>query len=204
MPVIQSTIAGTRLVGRMCVGAPVRPPHCESGRKRENEAGAGDRQRLGYGQSRGPDRLRQTESLCLGSWDPIAHCINAQGAELPFDGVTCPPASCECAGNKNGLLLPNATTDHEMLHIKSALPDEVVVQRIDERLSALGNCIACNDYVALVHTDVDKVRRAPRTSISVHCTHSSSGGGTTFHETYQFSYRNLPLAPTLRVHFHIY
>ena len=25
-------------------------------------------------------------------------------------------------------------------------------------LSALGNCIACNDYVALVHTDIDKVR----------------------------------------------
>ena len=23
-------------------------------------------------------------------------------------------------------------------------------------LSALGNCIACNDYVALVHTDIDK------------------------------------------------
>merc|ERR1719198_2748244 len=24
------------------------------------------------------------------------------------------------------------------------------------RLSALGNCIACNDYVALVHTDIDR------------------------------------------------
>ena len=33
----------------------------------------------------------------------------------------------------------------------------MVVQRIDERLSALGNCIACNDYVALIHPDVDKV-----------------------------------------------
>lgn len=31
------------------------------------------------------------------------------------------------------------------------------MQRIDERLSALGNCIACNDYVALIHPDVDKV-----------------------------------------------
>jgi translation initiation factor 6 len=35
----------------------------------------------------------------------------------------------------------------------------VVVQRIDERLSALGNCIACNDYVALVHPDIDRVRQ---------------------------------------------
>lgn len=61
-----------------------------------------------------------------------------------------------CVGNKNGLLLPSSTTDQEMLHIRNALPEEIVVQRIDERLSALGNCIACNDYVALVHTDIDK------------------------------------------------
>ncbi|CAD7705033.1 unnamed protein product [Ostreobium quekettii] len=60
------------------------------------------------------------------------------------------------AGNKNGLLLPNTTTDQEMMHIRNSLPDEVVVQRIDERLSALGNCIACNDYVALIHPDMDK------------------------------------------------
>ena len=44
----------------------------------------------------------------------------------------------------------------ELQHIRNSLPDEVVVQRIDERLSALGNCIACNDYVALIHPDIDK------------------------------------------------
>ena len=44
----------------------------------------------------------------------------------------------------------------ELQHIRNSLPDEVIVQRIDERLSALGNCIACNDYVALVHPDIDK------------------------------------------------
>lgn len=59
-------------------------------------------------------------------------------------------------GNRNGLLLPNTTNDQELLHIRNSLPEEVVVQRIDERLSALGNCIACNDYVALIHPDVDK------------------------------------------------
>lgn len=32
----------------------------------------------------------------------------------------------------------------------------MVVQRIDERLSALGNTIACNDYVALIHPDIDR------------------------------------------------
>jgi len=60
-------------------------------------------------------------------------------------------------GNKNGLLLPNTTTDQELLHIKNSLPDEIVVQRVEERLSALGNVIACNDYVALVHPDIDRV-----------------------------------------------
>jgi hypothetical protein len=42
------------------------------------------------------------------------------------------------------------------MHIRNSLPDEVVVQRIDERLSALGNCIATNDYVALIHPDIDR------------------------------------------------
>lgn len=59
-------------------------------------------------------------------------------------------------GNNKGLLLPNTATDQEMLHIKNSLPDSVVVQRCEERLSALGNCISTNDYVALVHTDLDR------------------------------------------------
>ncbi|CAI8593483.1 unnamed protein product [Vicia faba] len=61
-----------------------------------------------------------------------------------------------CAGNKNGLLLPHTTTDQELQHLRNSLPDQVVVQRIEEKLSALGNCIACNDHVALTHTDLDK------------------------------------------------
>ena len=28
---------------------------------------------------------------------------------------------------------------------------------MEERLSALGNVVVCNDYVALVHPDIDKV-----------------------------------------------
>eukprot|EP01130_Rhizamoeba_saxonica_P012160 TRINITY_DN5107_c0_g1_i2.p1 TRINITY_DN5107_c0_g1~~TRINITY_DN5107_c0_g1_i2.p1 ORF type:complete len:168 (+),score=47.97 TRINITY_DN5107_c0_g1_i2:157-660(+) len=43
-----------------------------------------------------------------------------------------------------------------MMHIRNSLPDSVVVQRVEERLSALGNCIAVNDYVALVHPDLDR------------------------------------------------
>merc|ERR1712100_147835 len=61
-----------------------------------------------------------------------------------------------CVGNKHGLLVPSSTTDQEMLHLRNSLPDGVKVERVEERLSALGNCIACNDYVALVHTDLDR------------------------------------------------
>lgn len=60
-------------------------------------------------------------------------------------------------GNKNGLLVPGATSDVELQHLRNSLPDNVKVQRVEERLSALGNVIACNDYVALVHPDLDKV-----------------------------------------------
>ncbi len=60
-----------------------------------------------------------------------------------------------CVGNKNGLVLPHTTTDQELMHIRNSLPDSVVVQRVEERLSALGNCVAVNDYVALIHPDID-------------------------------------------------
>jgi translation initiation factor 6 len=61
------------------------------------------------------------------------------------------------AGNKNGLIVPNSTTDTELQQLRNSLPDAVRVQRVEERLSALGNVVACNDYVALVHPDLDRV-----------------------------------------------
>lgn len=60
------------------------------------------------------------------------------------------------AGNKNGLLVPNTTTDMELQYLRNSLPEEVEIKRVEERLSALGNVIACNDYVAIVHPDLDK------------------------------------------------
>lgn len=59
-------------------------------------------------------------------------------------------------GNRHGLLVPSSTTDQELQHLRNSLPDTVAIQRVEERLSALGNVIACNDYVALVHPDVDR------------------------------------------------
>lgn len=53
--------------------------------------------------------------------------------------------------------MPSSTTDQELQHIRNALPDSTRVMRVEERLSALGNVVACNDYVALVHPDLDRV-----------------------------------------------
>jgi len=77
---------------------------------------------------------------------PVIHC--SIGGTRIVGRVT--------VGNRHGLLVPSITTDQELLHLKNHLPDGVKVQKVEERLSALGNCIACNDYVALVHTDLDK------------------------------------------------
>lgn len=60
------------------------------------------------------------------------------------------------AGNRHGLLVPSTTTDQELQHLRNSLPPAVAIQRVEERLSALGNVIACNDYVALVHPDIDR------------------------------------------------
>jgi len=77
---------------------------------------------------------------------PVIHC--SIGGTRIVGRVT--------VGNKNGLLVPSITTDQEIQHIRNQLPENVKVQKVEERLSALGNCIACNDYVALVHTDLDR------------------------------------------------
>ncbi|KAF9128327.1 eukaryotic translation initiation factor 6 [Mortierella sp. 14UC] len=61
-----------------------------------------------------------------------------------------------CVGNQHGLLVPSTTTDQELLHLRNSLPSSIRIQRVEERLSALGNVIVCNDYVALVHPDLDR------------------------------------------------
>ncbi|MES1909335.1 MAG: Eukaryotic translation initiation factor 6 [Cercozoa sp. M6MM] len=81
----------------------------------------------------------------LGDDIPVIHC--SIGGMRIIGRLT--------VGNKNGLLVPSTTTDVELQHLRNALPDDVTVQRIEERLSALGNIIVCNDHVALVHPDVD-------------------------------------------------
>ncbi|KAL0480136.1 translation initiation factor EIF6 [Acrasis kona] len=104
-----------------------------------------------------------TNKYCLVAHGTAANFYSVFDAELSdhIPVVYASIAGCRivgslCAGNKNGLLLPSTTTDQELLHIRNSLPDEVIVQRVEERLSALGNCIAANDHVALIHKDFDK------------------------------------------------
>lgn len=52
--------------------------------------------------------------------------------------------------------MPSTTTDQELLHLRNSLPEGVLIQRVEERLSALGNVVATNDHVALVHTELDR------------------------------------------------
>ncbi|KAK2068425.1 hypothetical protein P8C59_003061 [Phyllachora maydis] len=60
------------------------------------------------------------------------------------------------AGNRKGLLVPITTSDQELQHLRNSLPDEIKIMRVEERLSALGNVIAANDHVALIHPDLDR------------------------------------------------
>jgi len=82
----------------------------------------------------------------LGAHIPVIHASIA-GTRI-VGRVTC--------GNANGLLVPSITTDLELQQMRNSLPERVKIERVEERLSALGNCIACNDYVALIHPDLDK------------------------------------------------
>ena len=89
--------------------------------------------------------------VTAGGWLPPPLSVTTSTTTCPHSPHPPPPT-----GNKNGLLVPSNTTDQELQHLRNSLPDDVVVQRVEERLSALGNCIAVNDYVALVHTDIDR------------------------------------------------
>jgi len=82
----------------------------------------------------------------LGPYMPVIHCSIASTRIV--GRVT--------AGNKNGLLLPNNITDIEKKNIANSMPDGVKIKVVDEKFSALGNCIVCNDYNALIHSDLDK------------------------------------------------
>lgn len=58
-----------------------------------------------------------------------------------------------CAGNSQGLLVPYFIDDEKIDEIKKTLSEsgvDVEISKINERFTALGNLVACNDNAALV------------------------------------------------------
>jgi translation initiation factor 6 len=104
-----------------------------------------------------------TNSYCLVGAGGSENLLSVFESEL---GVKMPVVHCSiagtkivgryCVGNKNGLLVPMGTTDDELTALKNTLPESVRIERVDEKLSAFGNVVSCNDYFALVHPDLDK------------------------------------------------
>jgi len=120
-------------------------------------------------------RARYENSNEIGVYSRLAnnYCMVGVGASQNFYSVfegelsdQIPVFQCSIAntamvgtlsvGNRKGLLVPSTTTDQELQHIRNSLPETINLQRVEERLSALGNVVACNDYVALVHPDLDR------------------------------------------------
>lgn len=94
---------------------------------------------------------RLTNAYCLVAIGGSANFYSTFQAEL---GDVIPVVHCSIAGtrlvgrlsvgNRHGLLVPSTTTDQELQHLRNSLPGSVAIQRVEERLSALGNVIVCN------------------------------------------------------------
>ena len=82
----------------------------------------------------------------LSSHIPLVNCLVAETSAV--GSLT--------AGNKRGLLVPSIIRDTELDHIRNSLPESVKIRVVDDRLNTLGNCIAVNDHVALVHPNFEK------------------------------------------------
>jgi len=106
---------------------------------------------------------RLTNSYCLIGIGASANFYSVIEAELAdvIPVVFCSVAGVRIIGrltigNRHGLLVPDSATDQELQHLRNSLPDSVQIRRVNERLSALGNVVSCNDHVAIVHADVSK------------------------------------------------
>lgn len=107
--------------------------------------------------------VRLTNSYCLvgqGTSHAMYSLFESQLSEqIPV--VSCTVSSTNLVGrltvgNKNGLLVPNTIGDDELMAIRNSLPNEVKIRKVDDRISALGNCIAVNDHIALIHPEFER------------------------------------------------
>jgi translation initiation factor 6 len=61
-----------------------------------------------------------------------------------------------CVGNKKGLLVPSIIFDEEIKRLKELLPESVEIGKLEDSLSAIGNCVSTNDNVALIHPEYSR------------------------------------------------
>ena len=81
------------------------------------------------------------------------------------------------AGNSTGLLVPSTINDEEYRTLKANLPLGVRLAKIDDNLTALGNCIACNDTVALINPEFsEESERVIAETLNVEVYRRSIGG----------------------------
>lgn len=104
--------------------------------------------------------LKLTNAYCLISAESSESFKNAVSTNIDVPLIPMTIAGTKiigrmCAGNKHGLLVPTSVTDEEWAVLSSSLPAGVKLQKVDEKLSALGNVISCNDRTALIHPDID-------------------------------------------------
>jgi translation initiation factor 6 len=61
-----------------------------------------------------------------------------------------------CVGNEKGLLVPSIIQEEEMKILREFLPESVDIGKLDDFLTAIGNCISTNDSVALIHPEYSR------------------------------------------------
>lgn len=61
-----------------------------------------------------------------------------------------------CAGNSKGLIVPSIIHADELKALREFLPENVEIGKLDDSLSAIGNCISANDSVGLIHPEYSK------------------------------------------------
>ena len=156
IPVVHASIAGCRFVGRVCVGnrrGLLVPNTCGD---QASERGAPpkrtNKKDILFTRARGWRGSSAYESIYPRGRERVERHTPERKrlSSSQYD-----PRALELRAPRQLSILV-LETEQELQHIRNALPDSVVVQRVDERLSALGNCIATNDHVALVHTDLDR------------------------------------------------